>query len=376
MQIPRKRVASVGIRTVAKRAGVSNTTVSRVINHVPTVDQKIAKRVWAAISELGYFPNTQARALICGRSGLLGLIVPKPANPFIVELIHSFETAASRLGYGVLISFIGPEPAEATHHIRRMLEHRVEAVSAIIASERLLSTNDLESSAIPFVCIDGSRSVSHGYTLHVDYSPGIRQGVQHLAALGHRRIGFASRSRSLFTHDSAIEGFYRALAECGIHADPSWVAIGENSEEISRPLLDKLLTGERVPTAIVCCSSSWAGVMHAASKFALTIPEDLSVIIFGDHHPSMNLRATSILASPVEVAYAAVNSIRAHQAPDDMPDRRIRIQPPLTVGNSTGFPRGVMKDLQLKSPFYPEAAAAVGEPACESNSSWKSAASR
>jgi DNA-binding LacI/PurR family transcriptional regulator len=376
MQIPRKRVASVGIQTVAKRAGVSNTTVSRVINHVPTVNHKIAKRVWAAISELGYFPNTQARALICGRSGLLGLIVPKTANPFIVELIHSFETAASRLGYGVLISFIGPEPAQMTHHIRRMLEHRVEAVSAIIASERLLSTNDLESNAIPFVCIDGSRSVSHGYTLYVDYSPGIRQGVQHLAALGHRRIGFVSRSRSLFTHESAIEGFYRALAECGIHTDPSWVAIGENSEEISQPLLDKLLSGERVPTAIVCCSSSWAGVMRAASKFALTIPEGLSVIIFGDHQPSMNLTATSILVSPVEVAYAAVNSIRAQQASNDMPDRRIRIQPPLTVGNSTGFPRGVMKDLQLKSPFYPEAAAAVGEPPGESSSSWKSTASR
>jgi LacI family transcriptional regulator len=351
----------VDIRTVAKRVGVSQATVSRVVNHVPTVNQKIAKRVWAAISDLGYLPNSQARGLVCGRSGLLGLIVPKASNAFIMELLHSFEEVASSSGYSVLISFTVPVPAQVGLSVRRMIERRVEAISVMISGDRLLSTSNFESIAIPYVCIDEHKTSSRGYTLHVDYSQGIRDGVQNLAALGHRKIGFASMAGSLFSPQSAIQGFYRAMAECGIDVEPSWVAWEEEAKDIGRRVLEKLFSVEPVPTAVICSSLSAAGVVEAASKLAWSIPEDLSVIVFGDYLPSVKLTPASILVSPLEVARAVFDLIRGRLASKDMSDRRIRIQPRLIVGSSTGFPRGAMNDLKVKSPLRPEALTAAAD---------------
>src|SRR5579871_3198580 len=91
-----KKSKLTDIRTVAQRANVSIATVSRTINRVPTVNEKLAKRVWKAISELNYIPNTQARGLVSGRSGVFGLIVSEVTNPFFSELIQDFKTLPSK----------------------------------------------------------------------------------------------------------------------------------------------------------------------------------------------------------------------------------------------------------------------------------------
>jgi DNA-binding LacI/PurR family transcriptional regulator len=117
------------INAVAKRAGVSIATVSRTINHVPTVDPHLAKRVWEAINELNYFPNTQARGLVSGRSRLLGLIVSEITNPFFPELIQGFEEVAVESGYEILVSSTNYDPNRMSLCIRRMLERNAEGVA-------------------------------------------------------------------------------------------------------------------------------------------------------------------------------------------------------------------------------------------------------
>src|SRR6476660_5689860 len=92
------------IREIAKRARVSTATVSRAINRVPTVNPQLAKRVWNVIEELGYYPNTQARALVSGRSRILGLIISDITNPFFPELVASFEDSALNHGFDVLVT--------------------------------------------------------------------------------------------------------------------------------------------------------------------------------------------------------------------------------------------------------------------------------
>ena len=99
----RSSAAKVDIRGVASHARVSIATVSRTINHVPTVDPVLAARVWKTVAELNYFPNTQARALVSGKSKLLGLIVSEITNPFFPELIQEFEQVAVERGYEILI---------------------------------------------------------------------------------------------------------------------------------------------------------------------------------------------------------------------------------------------------------------------------------
>src|SRR6202050_5874987 len=122
------------IQEVARRARVSTATVSRTINNLQQVRPGTARRVWKAIEELKYFPNTQARSLVSGRSRIIGLIVSDITNPFFPELIKGFEDVAIHNGYEILVSSTNYDSARMALCVRRMLERKVEGV-AIMTSE-------------------------------------------------------------------------------------------------------------------------------------------------------------------------------------------------------------------------------------------------
>ena len=113
------------IRAVAAMAKVSIATVSRTINRSPLVSERLAKRVWQAIEQLNYFPNTHARSLVSGRSRILGIIVENITNPFFPELIQCFEEIAVAHGYEILVSSSNSDPAVLTTCVRRMIERKV-----------------------------------------------------------------------------------------------------------------------------------------------------------------------------------------------------------------------------------------------------------
>ena len=120
----------MNIREIAKRAKVSTATVSRTINHHPSVQPQLAKRVLKVVEEMGYFPNTQARALVSGRSRIFGLIVSEITNPFFPEIIHVFDETAVQHNYEILVTSTVHDPERMKTSVRRMLEHRVEGVRA------------------------------------------------------------------------------------------------------------------------------------------------------------------------------------------------------------------------------------------------------
>src|SRR3979490_2371842 len=113
------------IREIAKRAKVSTATVSRTINRIPTVNPSLAKRVWKVVDELGYYPNTQARALVSGRSRIFGLIVSDITNPFFPEIVQVFETIAVQHHYEILLTSTVNDPRRMETSVRRMIERRV-----------------------------------------------------------------------------------------------------------------------------------------------------------------------------------------------------------------------------------------------------------
>ncbi|MGD0914070.1 MAG: LacI family DNA-binding transcriptional regulator, partial [Terracidiphilus sp.] len=178
----RKQSAPLDIRSVAARAHVSIATVSRTINRVPTVNAKLAKRVWSAIQELGYVPNTQARALGSGRSGMLGLVVSEITNPFFPELIQGFEDAAIKSGFEILISSTNYDPKRMEVCIRRLLERKAEGVAILTFGIEQPLFEQLAERNIPLVFVDEGPDRPGVSLLKVDYGHGIRQGVQHLAA--------------------------------------------------------------------------------------------------------------------------------------------------------------------------------------------------
>src|SRR6202042_806257 len=211
------------IRTVAQLAKVSIATVSRTINRVSTVNPKMAKRVGEAIEKLDYFPNTQARALVSGRSRLLGLIVSEITNPFFPELIQGFEDIAVEHGYEILISSTNYDPRRMSLCIRRMLERRAEGVAVMTFGVEKPLLGQLAERKVPLVFVDigpGRPGIS---LPRVDYRNGIQQGVEHLAGLGHSNIAFISGPKRLHSAQSRLTAFSRSLEECGIVADAEWI---------------------------------------------------------------------------------------------------------------------------------------------------------
>ena len=208
------------ILQVAKRAGVSPATVSRVTNGRASVDRQLAKRVWKAIEELGYFPNPQARALVSGRSRTLGLLISEITNPFFPELIQSFEDIAGANDFEVMVGSTNYNLERAKIFIRRLVQRRVEGVAVMTFRSEAHLLDELIAQNIPLVSIDESTNAPHSQVLEIDYARGINEAVQHLAILGHRRIGFASGPMPHLTNLRRKEAFEQAARKIRLAAAP------------------------------------------------------------------------------------------------------------------------------------------------------------
>jgi LacI family transcriptional regulator len=336
------------IHTVAKLANVSIATVSRTINHIPTVNPKMAKRVGEAIRELNYFPNTQARALVSGRSRLLGLIVSEITNPFFPELIQGFEEVAVENGYEILIGSTNYDPERMKSCIRRMVERNAEGVAIMTFGIEQPLLDQLADRKIPLVFVDVAPNRPGMSVLRVDYHHGIRQAVQHLAALGHRSIAFVAGPLRLHSAQSRLVAFKKALQECGIPVNEKLIVEGDHTMEGGMNAAERLTAQKNLPTAIMCSNDMLAiGVLHRLSRLGLRVPDDVSVIGFDDIHMSAMMipPLTSIQMSRSDLARAAVGALRAH-VEETSPKREYKIDTHLIVRESTGFPRGTMAHLR------------------------------
>jgi LacI family transcriptional regulator len=341
----------VDIHTVARLANVSIATVSRTINHIPTVNPKLAKRVREVIKELDYFPNTQARSLVSGRSRLLGLIVSEITNPFFPELIQGFEDVAVEHGYEILIGSTNYDPERMKRCIRRMVERKAEGVAVMTFGIEEPLLEQLADRHVPLVFVDVGPEQPGISLLHVDYHHGIRQGVQHLAALGHRDIAFVTGPLRLHSAQSRLTAFRRSVEECGITVDPTHIIEGDHTMEGGMAAAENLLANTKLPTAVMCSNDVTAiGVLHEAYRAGLRVPDDLSVIGFDNiHMTQMTIPPlTTIEMSCFELAKAAVMALRAYVEGTPAPKREYHIVTQLVVRESTGFPRGAMRDLRKK----------------------------
>jgi LacI family transcriptional regulator len=303
------------------------------------------------IRELDYLPNTQARALVSGRSRLLGLIISEITNPFFPELIQGFEDVAVEHGYEILIGSTNYDPERMKRCIRRMVERKAEGVALMTFGIEEPLLDQLADRKIPLVFVDVGPDRPDISLLQVDYHHGIRQAVQHLAVLGHRDIAFVTGPLRLHSAQSRLTAFHRAVQECGIVVDPKRIVEGDHTMEGGIAAAEKLLDGGDLPTAVICSNDMTAiGVLHKAYRAGLRVPNDLSIIGFDNiHMTQMTIPPlTTIQMSCYELARAAVMALKAHVEGTPAPKREYPIQTQLVVRESTGFPRGAMLDLRKK----------------------------
>ena len=303
------------IADVAARAGVSIATVSRVVNRRYGVASGTARRVQAAIDELGYESNLVARSMRSQRTQVIGVLV-SGVEPFSAELLKGAADELDRAGYALMV-YSGGRRNEAGWEQRYL-----SGISSVLADGTILvapTVVDVESPH-PVVAVDPNVGGMNIPTIAAQNFDGARDAVDHLVQLGHRRIGFVAGRPDLESARRREAGYRIALERAGITVDPSLIEVGEFQEETAALAARTLLDRPDRPTAIFAANDlSAIAVIGVARELGLRVPEDLSVVGF-DNIPESALcdpPITTVDQSIQELGRLAVRSLLAMVQVDD-----------------------------------------------------------
>jgi LacI family transcriptional regulator len=269
---------------IARLAGVSQSTVSRVMNHDPRISEATQTRVEQAMSRLGYRPNAAARTLITGRSNLMGLVVSNITNPFYPELIEAIAAAAAEHDYTVVLCNTQESEDLQLSMLDLLIEHQVDG--AILTSplrDSALEIGRRGLDRVPLVTVNRRMRGQQLDSVHLDNVRAGRLVAEHLWDLGHRRIAFIGGLRSASTNGERLSGVRTALRRLGMPLPRDYVVNGEFTWRHGYAAANTLLTQPNRPTALICADDLLAlGVMDAAVDLGLEIPRDVAVVGFDD----------------------------------------------------------------------------------------------
>ena len=321
------------IREIARRAKVSTATVSRAINHIPTVDPQLAKRVWRVVDELGYYPNTQARALVSGKSRIFGLVVSEITNPFFPEIVQTFENLAVQHNYEILLTSTVHDPKRMESSVRRMIERRVDGVAILTFGMEDSLIEHLRFRKVPLVFVDVGPDVPGISNIRINYQNGIRQAVQHLAALRHTRIAFVTGPLHLKSAVARRDAFKTSMEEIGLPIAPEQIVVGDHTMEGGMRALNVIST-RNCPTAVLCSNDMTAiGLMREAYDQGINIPQDLSVVGFDDIRLSQFMipPLTTVQMSQTGLAQIAFKALMNGARVPSAGKERVRIEYPPSI---------------------------------------------
>lgn len=273
----------MNIGEIARRANVSTATVSRTINQSGPVKAATARKVWRVVSELNYYPNSHARALVSGRSRLLGLIVSDITNPFFSELIRSFHATAAQQQYDLLITSTDYQTTRMTATLRRMLERKVDGVALMTSEMDMALIRELARRGVPIVFMDVGQMGPRMSHVLIDYGNGVIQAVDHVVDLGHKHIAFISGPLDLHSARTRRQAFLDGIRRRGLVPDKKLMREGTHTAEGGYREMAALLRLAKRPTAVVA-SNDWTaiGALHAIHAAGLRVPDDISVVGFDD----------------------------------------------------------------------------------------------
>jgi DNA-binding LacI/PurR family transcriptional regulator len=327
------------MRDIAKLAGVSSATVSRVINGSSFVRPATAERVRRVIEEFKFIPNGSATTLKYGRSSTYGLIIPDITNPFFPEFIQSFEGILADTDRNMLVATTGTHPSKMQETIRRMLVRQVEGI-ALLASE--VETEPIEAmifNRVPLVTMD-RRAVGNGLSdVSVDSTTGMKQAVEHLYNFQHRRIAFIGGSAGPTISDHRLHSFLRAIEDFGIKAEPQFLRVGNYRISGGEAAMAELLALKTRPTAIIAANDLTAiGALRVIHKQGFTVPGDFSIVGFDDIELSdiVYPPLTTMRLARQKLARKFVDALEAFTENPRGLGKQYKVETSLVVRSSTG----------------------------------------
>src|SRR5258708_23979618 len=277
-------VTRATVREVARRAGVSPMTVSRVVNGSRRVRPETRLAVEQVIAAVGYVPNGLARGLTTRKTLALGLIIPDVGNPFYAPIARGAESVARRSGYRVLLCNSESDLSLEGEYIADMLRHRVDGLLIVPVSDASrIHLNPLDRHGTPYVLIDRSVPGVVADVVQGDSLGGARKLIEHLIGLGHTKIAMIAESESVSTSRERRRGYRDALEAAGLPVLPELLVEATVDMQGGYTGIHALLKLDPRPTAVFAINNLVAvGAVQALREQRLTVPGELALVAFAD----------------------------------------------------------------------------------------------
>ena len=327
------------MKDVARLAGVSIATVSRVMSGTATVSRKLRERVQAAIEELDYRPSRVARSLRTRRARILGVIVSDIRNPFFTAVVRGIEDVAHVNAYSLLLCNSDENAVKEQLYIQVLLAERVAGVIISPTDEDSTTCGTLVDSRIPVVAVDRRLRRVDADTVIVDNIKGASQAVSHLVRMGHRRIASIGGPARISTGRERLEGYRNALADHEIAVDESLIKIGDFKQDSGYQLAHELLSLENAPGAIFVANNLMTlGALSAIHGRGLNIPRDVAIVGFDDMPWATSLPPplTAVAQPTYELGSTAANLLLQRIADRERVLVEMMLEPDLVVRASCG----------------------------------------
>jgi LacI family transcriptional regulator len=330
----------VTIVEVAKSAGVSPATVSRVVGNYGYVSEKTRKKVLSAVRELGYRPDTIARSMVTKSTRTIGLVVTDITNPFFAQLARGVEAVTWQNGYTLILANTDEDVAREKAIIMTLQEKRVDAFIIVPASSKdATHLAELVEAGIPVVLLDRGVKNLVVDTVLVDNEEGAFQAVSHLIDLGHTRIGIILDNLDTSTNEERLAGYRRAISSHGLQLEDGLVQSCQYTRQSAYELVYSMLQPAERPTALFTTNNFMTiGAIKAVNECGLNIPRDIALVGFDDlEWNQVNYPQLTVVAQPVvEMGNLAGQRILARLKNETTPPMEIRLKTRFIIRESCG----------------------------------------
>lgn len=329
----------ITIIDVAKEAGVSHATVSRVINNKDIVKPSTRQRVMKAMDKLGYQANVQARALAGGSSKVIGLLVHGLGNPYIGQLTHGIDEECNRVHYDMMLYTTRRQSSKEAGYANLLMKGVTDGLLIILPQRPDSYLDFLREKEFPYVLVDYRSEDERDSSVICNNFRGAYRAVEHLWELGHRRIACITGPEDTHSGQERLKGYQQALTDKGLPIDPALIARSDFMQlggfQAAGRLFDSLM---EAPTAVFACSDLMAlGCIDAARARGLRVPDDLSVVGFDDIPQAsyLHLPLTTVHQPLAEMGRIATRMLLDKiQNPDQLP-QKIELPTTLVIRQTT-----------------------------------------
>lgn len=329
-------------RDVARAAGVSQSTVSFVLNDRfdISISESTRSRVKKIARRLGYMPNRLAKSLVSGRTQTVGVVIPRLDSSFCGGIAQGIQEASVEHNYRVLVANTMRRDDESAFQLECLLEHQVDGIICVACESIIdrMSTWIRRStqSQVPIVVIDDDSTKSLCDCVVSDDFAGSTVATEHLIALGHRRIAHLSGSQRVSTGQERMRGYRAALEKAGIQLQEHLVVGESYIDDRIDLLIRQLMRAPDAPTAIFAASDVLAAkTVRILRSMQLRVPEDISIVGYADYEYAAYLDMTTVNQHERQMGRMAFDCLMARLDSSDMPFRSIRTPVDLVVRRST-----------------------------------------